>query len=163
MHSGSFLGSISKALLLLALITVSALSADSAFARRQREWPVSTNNGIHGQSEIIALQEQGRGADYVEMHNVIVVRQLRDDDKGNRHQRWMVQLVNGRTLMAVYNISICERVPLREGDVISMGGQYIYDRSGGLLHWLHEDPRGRRPHGWVEVNGTRYGRVVRPH
>lgn len=110
-----------------------------------------------GQAELVAAQEAGRGANFIEVTGVKVVRLLKDDLMGSKHQKWVVELANGREVAAVYNIDVTPRVPLKVGDVVSMGGQYIYDRGGGLLHWLHEDRRGRRPNGYVELNGVRYG------
>lgn len=112
-----------------------------------------------GQQEIIAAQERGKGLNFVEVQDAEVIRILPDDTQGRRHQKWMVQLANGSNLLAVYNSDMSERIPLKEGDVVSMGGQYIWDRGGGLIHWLHEDPRNRRPDGYVELNGVRYGVV----
>lgn len=110
-----------------------------------------------GQTELISAQEANRGANFIEVSGVKVVRLLNDDLTGSKHQKWVVQLANGREVAAVYNIDVTPRIPLKVGDVISMGGQYIYDHGGGLLHWLHEDGRRHRPNGYVEVNGVRYG------
>lgn len=110
-----------------------------------------------GQQELIAAQESNRGVNFVEVKDVKVVRLLKDDLFGSKHQKWVVQLANGREVAAVYNIDVTPRIPLKVGDLISMGGQYIYDRGGGLIHWLHEDRRARRPNGYVELNGVRYG------
>jgi hypothetical protein len=57
---------------------------------------------------------------------------------------------------AVYNLDMCERVPLKVGDIISMGGQFIWTNQGALLHWLHFDPRQNRRDGYVELNGKVY-------
>jgi translation initiation factor IF-1 len=111
--------------------------------------------------EIIDAQASGRGLHYVEIHQAEVVRILPDDTEGSQHQKWLVRLENGATVMAVYNTDICDRVPVLVGDVVSMGGQYIWNKMGGLIHWLHEDPKERRPHGWVEVRGVRYGEFRR--
>ena len=61
-------------------------------------------------------------------------------------------------MQAVYNSDMenCDRVPLKVGDMVSMGGQFIYTNEGPMLHWLHYDPRGNRPDGFVEVNGRFY-------
>lgn len=112
-----------------------------------------------GQRELIAAQQAGQGLQYVEVKGVQVIQVLPDDTQGLRHQKWIVQLANGTQLLSVYNISICERVPVRVGDTVAMGGQYIWDKGGGLIHWIHEDPRHNRPDGYVEINGVRYGRV----
>lgn len=116
-----------------------------------------------GQRQIIAAQESGKGLHYVELSDAKVVRVLPDDTKGSRHQKWVVQLANGKELLSIYNMDICDRVPLNIGDTVAMGGEYIWDRGGGLIHWLHKDPRNHRPDGYVDLNGVRYGEVTHPN
>jgi hypothetical protein len=116
-----------------------------------------------GQRALIDAQERRRGLHFVEVHDVEVVRILPDDNHGRKHQKWEVSLANGKRLLAVFNTSMTDRVPLEVGDIVSMGGEYIYDRKGGLLHWLHADPRNRRPDGYVELNGKRFGQDVVVH
>jgi hypothetical protein len=130
----------------------------------QPNYPSQPSENVpDGQRDIIAAQESGHGVDYVEVSEVTVTQILPDDTQGSKHQKWVVQLANGRSLLSVYNMSICERVPVKVGDVISMGGQYIWDKGGGLIHWIHEDPRGHRKNGFVEINGQRYGHVINPN
>ena len=112
-----------------------------------------------GQEQIAEAQNSRRGINFVVVNNVRVTRLLPDDTKGSRHQKWFFQIANGSEIMGVYNIDLGERIPLNEGDTINLAGQYIWDRSGGVLHWLHADPAGRRHDGYVEVNGVRYGEV----
>ncbi len=136
--------------ILAAVLGFSAAVATSSAEAARVQYPA-------GQTELISAQEANRGANFIEVSGVKVVRLLKDDLTGSKHQKWVVQLANGREVAAVYNIDVTPRIPLRVGDVVSMGGQYIYDRGGGLLHWLHEDGRRRRPNGYVELNGVRYG------
>jgi hypothetical protein len=112
-----------------------------------------------GQGQIDQAQRSHKSLNFVEVKNVTVTKLLPDDNSGLRHQKWIVALANGSSIMGVYNIDMGERIPLKVGDVINMGGQYIWENGGGLLHWLHADPQGRRPDGYVEVNGVRYGDV----
>lgn len=139
-----------SALLLTTTLTSIVPAFSSAAEAARASYPA-------GQAELIAAQEANRGANFIEVKDVKVVRLLKDDLSGSKHQKWVVQLASGREVAAVYNIDVTPRIPLKVGDVVSMGGQYIYDRGGGLLHWLHEDRRGRRPNGYVEFNGVRYG------
>lgn len=120
-------------------------------------------NVADGQRQIAQAIASGRGLNFVIANNLRVVRLLPDDTQGRQHQKWIVALDNGQEFMAVFNTDICDRVPLKVGDVITMGGQYIYERDGGLLHWLHDDPKQNRPNGFVEVNGQRFGKVTRPN
>lgn len=85
-----------------------------------------------------------------------VTRTLSDDNEGSRHQRFIVKLPSGHTLLISHNIDLAPRVPLNEGDRISAFGQYEWNERGGVLHWTHHDPAGRHEEGWIEHNGRRY-------
>jgi len=107
-------------------------------------------------SEIVAAAESKRRVDFVSGDGMVVVKLLPDDRHGLEHQKWIVRLSNGTTMQAVYNLDMCEYVPLKVGDVVGMGGQFIWTNEGAMLHWLHYDPRERRPDGFVELNGKVY-------
>lgn len=81
---------------------------------------------------------------------------LRDDTDGSRHQRFILRLSDGHTLLVSHNIDLAPRAPLAVGDTVSLRGQYEWNAKGGVLHWTHHDPQGRREGGWVEVRGKRY-------
>ena len=86
-----------------------------------------------------------------------VVRVLPDDRKGNRHQRFVIRLETGATVMADYNIDIAPRIaPLEVGDSVVLRGRYVWNAQGGLMHWLHHDPSGAPGGGWVKVRGKIY-------
>lgn len=114
------------------------------------------NHRGEGDAKIVQAVENRRRLDFVEGSGMIVTQLLRDDRNGLQHQKWVVRLSNGETMEAVYNLDMCERVPLKVGDFVSMGGQFIWTNQGALLHWLHFDPRGNRPDGYVEHNGKVY-------
>ena len=86
----------------------------------------------------------------------IVDRLLPDDDDGSRHQRFIVRLESGHTLLVAHNIDLAARVPLDEGARVQIRGEYEWNEQGGVLHWTHHDPDGRRAGGWIEFDGARY-------
>ncbi len=86
----------------------------------------------------------------------IVVKTLRDDNDGSRHQRFLFELASGNTLLVAHNIDLAPRVPLREGDEVRVYGQYEWNEKGGVLHWTHHDPAKRHEEGWIEHRGRRY-------
>jgi len=87
----------------------------------------------------------------------VVVKLLRDDTHGSRHQRFIVEIDSGLTLLIAHNIDLAERVPLRgPGDQVRFHGDYEWNHKGGVVHWTHHDPRGRRSGGWIEYEGIRY-------
>ena len=86
-----------------------------------------------------------------------VVRVLADDDQGSRHQRFIVALASGQTLLISHNIEVAPRVPgLEEGDRVEFSGVYEWNSEGGLVHWTHHDPEGLHQPGWIKHRGTVY-------
>lgn len=114
-----------------------------------------------GQDEVIRAIKEKRNLYFVEVKDVQITKILPDDTQGLPHQRWIVKLANGREIMAVYNIGEFARVPAKEGDTVNMGGEFKMTEVGGLIHWLHEDPRNRRPDGYVEKDGVEYGKIAK--
>ncbi len=79
-----------------------------------------------------------------------VVRILADDDSGSRHQRFVLRLPTGTTVLVAHAIDIAGRVsPLKVGDELSFRGEYVWNSRGGLVHWTHHDPAGRHAPGWI--------------
>jgi hypothetical protein len=86
----------------------------------------------------------------------IVRRLLSDDSDGARHQRFVVRLKNGQTLLIAHNIEIAGRVPLGVGDRVRFRGMYEWNDLGGLVHWTHHDPHGIDDGGWVRFRTCDY-------
>lgn len=79
---------------------------------------------------------------------------LKDDNKGTRHQRFIVQLASGQTLLIAHNIDLAPRVrDLQVGRKVDFYGQYEWNREGGVIHWTHKDPDNKHEHGWIKYNG----------
>ncbi len=94
------------------------------------------------------IQVQGSGR---------VTKVLADDNDGSRHQRFIVQLGSGQTLLVAHNIDLADRVAaLKEGDHVEFNGEYEWNARGGVIHWTHHDPQGRHPGGWIKHNGHTY-------
>jgi hypothetical protein len=86
-----------------------------------------------------------------------VTRLLPDDVNGLRHQRFIVQLASGQTLLITHNIDIAPRIDgLKVGDSVRFNGEYVWNAKGGVIHWTHHDPQGRHVAGWVVHNGKTY-------
>lgn len=85
-----------------------------------------------------------------------VIRILPDDNEGSRHQRFLVKLASGQTILIVHNIDLAPRVAgLEVGERISAHGEYIWNEKGGLLHKTHIN-RGNAPDGWIRHEGRLY-------
>jgi hypothetical protein len=86
-----------------------------------------------------------------------VVRVLPDDNDGSRHQRFILRLASGRTLLIAHNIDLAPRISgIREGDTVEFHGEFRSNPEGGVIHWTHHDPQGRHPGGWLRHRGRTY-------
>lgn len=86
-----------------------------------------------------------------------VIRVLPDDTHGARHQRFILRLASGDTLLIAHNVDLAPRVsPLRIGDTIAYQGEYAWNPQGGVVHWTHHDPAGRHPAGWLRRDGQTF-------
>ena len=85
-----------------------------------------------------------------------VSRILPDDTQGLEHQRFIVACTGGQTLLVANDISIGQRVPLRDGERLVIHGQYVWNDQGGLIHFTHHDPAHTHEDGWIELKGVRY-------
>ncbi len=91
------------------------------------------------------VQVEGRGT---------VVKVLRDDDEGSRHQRFLLRLPSGLTILVAHNIDLAPRLEgLRVGDMVAFSGDYEWNEKGGVVHWTHRDPAGRHVAGWLKHDG----------
>ena len=87
----------------------------------------------------------------------VVTRILTDDLVGGRHQRFIVRLPSGQTVLIVHNIDIAPRViGLRKSDKVRFYGEYEWNEKGGVIHWTHHDPKGRHVAGWLKHGGRTY-------
>jgi len=85
-----------------------------------------------------------------------VTRQLADDVDGSRHQRFVIELQSGHTLLISHNIDLAVRVPVKVGDHVYVRGRYEWNDKGGVVHRTHHDPQGRRPGGWIRHHKRSY-------
>ncbi|EGQ7835417.1 TPA: DUF3465 domain-containing protein [Vibrio vulnificus] len=100
------------------------------------------------QSQQSDLQVQGFGQ---------IVKVLPDDNDGSKHQKFILRLNSGQTLLVAHNIDLAPRIPnLQVGDSVEFYGEYEWNKKGGVLHWTHKDPQNRHAHGWLKHNGQVY-------
>ncbi len=87
----------------------------------------------------------------------VVSRLLSDDSQGDRHQRFIVSLPSGHTILIAHNIDIAPRInSIRESDQITFCGIYEWNDKGGVVHWTHHDPSRRHASGYLVHNGRTY-------
>lgn len=86
-----------------------------------------------------------------------IIKILPDDTNGSRHQRFIVRLSSGQSVLIAHNIDLAPKVEgIREGSKISFNGEYEWNNKGGVIHWTHHDPQGQHESGWLAYNGRRY-------
>ena len=87
----------------------------------------------------------------------VVVKVLKDDTKGLKHQKFLLKVSDNITILIAHNLDLAPRVEdIREGDVIEFKGEYIYTPKGGTVHWTHKDLRGNHQAGWLKHKGKTY-------
>jgi hypothetical protein len=85
-----------------------------------------------------------------------VTRVLPDDNEGSRHQRFILDVGDGHTVLVSHNIDLAERIPVSIGATLSLRGRYEWNERGGVIHWTHHDPQGQEQGGWISRSGTLY-------
>ena len=86
-----------------------------------------------------------------------IVKVLSDDRDGSRHQRFLLRLGSGQTLLVAHNIDLAPRVvSLAAGDTVEFFGEYEWNTKGGVIHWTHHDPQGTHVSGWLKHQGRTY-------
>ena len=94
------------------------------------------------------IQVQGQG---------VVTKLLSDDLENDRHQRFILRLKSGQTLLMAHNIDIAPRlVDLEIGGTVIFFGQYEWNSQGGLIHWTHHDPNRKHINGWLKYKNETY-------
>ncbi|MFV5592827.1 DUF3465 domain-containing protein [Acinetobacter junii] len=100
------------------------------------------------QQQISNIQVQSKGE---------VKAILADDNDGSRHQKMILKLENGLTVLVAHNIDLAPRVEgLRKGEIVEFYGEYEYSPKGGVIHWTHHDPQAKHVDGWLKYQGKSY-------
>jgi hypothetical protein len=113
-------------------------------------WSQDSDNAVNSafnnrQSDV---QVRGQGT---------ISRVLADDLDGSRHQRFIVELDTGETVLIAHNIDLAPRLGgLNKGDTVEFYGEYEWNAKGGVIHWTHKDPNHRHIDGWLKHRGRTY-------
>ena len=146
-----------KLLLLSVLVCLLPSGAIAQKSRRKPRKPSSPPTIRKIAPDAIARAFASGASDIQVEGEGTVMRVLPDDLDGSRHQRFIVQLASGQTLLISHNIDIAPRInALEVGDSVRFNGEYVWNAKGGVIHWTHHDPQGRHVSGWVIHNGQTY-------
>jgi hypothetical protein len=134
----------------IALLLVLVVGAQYGWQELGRSRPGSAD-------AVLAEAWEQRRSDVQVLGTGIVDRILPDDRDGSRHQRFVLRLASGQTILVAHNIDLAPRIDaLREGDEVEFHGEYEWNAKGGVVHWTHHDPAGRHVDGWLEHRGRTY-------
>ena len=145
------------AILLVVLIVWAVTSLDSPIETPSAaSTNPATSSPTNTDAELARLFEE-QASDVQIQGEGTVQRLLDDDNEGSRHQRFILRLDSGQTLLVAHNIDIAPYLTgLTVGDRVGFFGEYVYSDQGGTIHWTHHDPRARHVAGWLEWNGKKY-------
>ncbi len=117
--------------------------------------PVSSN--MSQEDQVLQNAFQNKQSD-VQVHgNGTVTKLLADDNDGSRHQRFILKLSSGQTLLISHNIDISTKIDtLSINNTLEFYGEYVWNSKGGLVHWTHHDPNHQHIDGWLKHNNIQY-------
>jgi hypothetical protein len=86
-----------------------------------------------------------------------IVRILKDDTQGSKHQRFTLRVSSQQTILIAHNIDLAPRVSsIAAGDQVQFYGEYEWNTKGGVVHWTHRDPNRHHIGGWLKHKGKMY-------
>ncbi|EGR4162905.1 DUF3465 domain-containing protein, partial [Vibrio cholerae] len=100
--------------------------------------------GLHANDSVLQQAYKSQQSDLQVQGFGKVVKVLPDDNDGSKHQKFILKLNSGQTLLVAHNIDLAPRIPnLQVGDSVEFYGEYEWNKKGGVLHWTHKDPQNR--------------------
>jgi hypothetical protein len=136
----------------LPALVILGLVAYQYYSERQ---PPLGSEDVAESGVVEAAYAARRSGVWVEI-NGRIKRLLPDDNEGSRHQRFILELDSGHTVLVAHNIDLAKRVPVSSDDVVKLRGRFEWNDRGGVIHWTHHDPDGSGPEGWIRAHGKLY-------
>jgi len=84
-----------------------------------------------------------------------VIKVLEDDHKGAHHQRFVIKVPSGGTVLIAHNVEQAYRANIKIGDEVEAKGNYVWNKYGGLLHNTHHADRSEHDYGYIIFVGKR--------
>ena len=129
------------------ILSIIALVISAFFAQRFINVENQFSSNIE---EVINARQSGQIVNF----EARVIKLLRDDLKGDKHQK-LIMKTNAHTLLLAHNIDIAPRIPVKVGDTIIVQGEYEWNDQGGLVHWTHRS-NNQHPGGWIKHKNIKY-------
>lgn len=121
------------------------------------KFPIDSATTLSTSDRILAQAFKSKTSGFMVKFRGTVVRTLSDDTVGSRHQRFIVRLNSGQTLLIAHNIDLAPRVShLKTINTVSIYGEYIWNAEGGIVHQTHHNPDGSKGGGWIRHKGMIY-------
>ncbi|CAN5587272.1 hypothetical protein BH11CYA1_BH11CYA1_24920 [soil metagenome] len=103
------------------------------------------------------IQAQSQQARKVELTVTAPIEKLlREEDYREPHQRFLLALSNGTSVLVANDLEYGTFAPVQAGNIVRIKGEYIWNERGGVLHWTHKSDEPRHESGYIDFNGMRY-------
>lgn len=143
--------------MLTTFLTWTAGCTDARHKHRTEETETGVvDPGESDSGDAAVLKAQRKHRKKVEVTLTARVKELLPPDTdGSPHQRFLLELSNGTTVLVAHNTDLAPEVPIHVGDTLTLHGEYIWNKLGGVLHYTHHSTT-RHESGWIQLNGQTY-------
>ncbi len=146
-----------KILLIIVLASISIYEAVQQQKNTNPNTGSSQVKNVNNSSNSLWKAFKNRRSDFQIQDSGTVIKNLPDDLKGSRHQKFILKNKTGETVLVAHNIDLAPKIKsLKEGDRVDFYGEYEWNPRGGVVHWTHHDPKGRHISGWLKHKGKTY-------
>jgi hypothetical protein len=146
-----------KKYFILILVIAGLVYAGIQYWQNRPSESVYTDSGTLPNDQILGSAFNNKESNLQVSGSGRVTRILPDDNEGSRHQKFIIELDSGQTLLIAHNIDIASKIyTLSEGDQIEFYGEYEWNSKGGVVHWTHHDPDGSHEDGWLKHESRIY-------
>ena len=146
---------ITLILLSITLAVIPAYSSPPSSAVRPYSTPKSLS--LSASDRLLARASKNGTSEFTVQCTGVVTRVLSDDTQDIHHQRFIIKLASGQTLLIAHNIDLAPRIDrLKLRDRVVVKGEYIWNSLGGLIHLTHRDPDGAGTDGFIRHKGKTY-------
>jgi hypothetical protein len=146
-----------KKYIFLILVIAGLVYAGIQYSQNRPSESVYTDSGTLTNDQILADAFNNEESNIQVSGSGRVTRILPDDNEGSRHQKFIIELDSGQTLLIAHNIDIALKIyDLSKGDQVDFYGEYEWNSNGGVVHWTHHDPDGGHEDGWIKHGGRIY-------